>query len=312
MFTALTAFRFPAHARALFNDLDTALRSEAMKPLGPQEFITYGFLSPFSEDSEVLYQRIGESIRIVLGTEARVLPPKAIERALQSRVKQIEARDGRSLGAKARKQLKEDIIFEMIPKAFTKLTRLTAFVDLATGTLFVDTGTQKAAENVVSALRRALGSFPAVPVNPTTSPRFLMTGWIAGEAVPACFTIAEEAELRDPADRGAVIKVQRQELQSEEIQHHLQLGKQCVRIGLIYQGQATFVLDEALVVRKLKLTDVAFEKLSDHHDFSDHAAEIDARFALFSGLINRLAAELFTTFGVDAPQAFAEPQRKAA
>lgn len=310
-FTALTAFRFPAHLRNLFDDLDTALRAEAIKPIGPQEIATYGFVSPFGDESEVLHQRIGDSILIVLGHEERILPPKAVDRALRTRIKEVEEREGRSLGARARKRLKEDVVFEMIPRAFTKHTRLSAMVDLRSGTLFVDTGSRKAAENVVAALRRAFGSFPALPLNMTTSPRSVITGWIAGETLPERFAIGDEAELRDPVDRGAVIKAQRQELQSEEIAKHLQSGKQCVRIGLAYDERATFVLDEALVVRKLKLTDVAMEQLS-HDDISDRAAELDACFALFSGLVTRLAADLFTTFGVDTPEAFTETMRKAA
>lgn len=310
-FTALTAFRFPTDLRDRFEDLDALLQAERLKPIGPQELATHGFVSPFGDRSQALHHRVGDSLLITLGTEERILPPKAIERALRERVEEAEKREGRTLGARARRQLKAEVISDMIPRAFTKHARLSAYLDLASGTMFVDTATRKAAEKVVSALRSALGSFPATPLNIACAPREILTGWVAGEPTPTRFAIGDEAELRDPVQQGAVIKAQRQTLHSDEIQPHLQAGKKCVRIGVSYDDRLTFVLDDALVVRKLKLTDIANESLTQL-DADDLAAELDARFALFSALVNQLSADLFEVFAVSSATPLFDAQRKAA
>ena len=74
---------------------------------------------------------------------------------------------------------------------------------------------------MVSDVRQALGSFPALPLNAEVAPRSILTGWIAGDPLPDGLSLGDECELRDPVDHGAVIKCQHQELQSDEIAKHL-------------------------------------------------------------------------------------------
>jgi recombination associated protein RdgC len=310
-FTALTAFQFPIEFCARFEEVDEALAQDALKPIGPQELVTYGFVSPFGEGSEVLHHRIGNRILVALGTEERVLPPKAVDRALRTRLQEIEQREGRVVGARERRRLKDEVVFEMIPRAFTKFSRLQAYIDLDTATLYVDTASRKAAENVVSAIRRAYGTFPALPLNIASAPRQILTGWVSGEPTPARFAVGDEAELRDGVERGAVIKAQRQELHADEIHRHIEAGKQCVRIGLCHDDRLTFVVDDTLAIRKLKVTDLAVEAL-DQRETESAAQELDARFALMSGLISNLAKDLFAAFEVQPAGSAPHTLKKAA
>jgi recombination associated protein RdgC len=92
-------------------------------------------------------------------------------------------------------------------------------------------------------------------------------------------------------DQGAVVKVQRMELQSDEIGKHLESGKQVTRLALNLDDHVSFVLGEDLVVRKFKLLDGAVDQL-ESTDRDDIRAELDARFALMSGEVKRLFAVL--------------------
>jgi recombination associated protein RdgC len=140
---------------------------------------------------------------------------------------------------------------------------------------------------VVSELRRALGSFPALPLNAEVAPRSILTGWLAGEALPEGLALGDECELRDPVDRGAVVKCQRQELGAEEIGKHLEAGKQCVRLALTLDDHLSFVLGDDLVVRKLKFLDGAVEGL-ENSERDSLEAELDVRYALMAGELGRL------------------------
>ena len=139
----------------------------------------------------------------------------------------------------------------------------------------------RTAENVVSEIRHALGSFPALPLNAEVAPRSVLTGWIAGEPLPDGLSLGDECELRDPIDQGAVVKCQRQELQSDEIAKHLEAGKQVTRLALTLDDHVSFVLGEDLVVRKFKLLDGAVDQL-ESTERDDLRAELDARFALMA------------------------------
>ena len=104
-------------------------------------------------------------------------------------------------------------------------------------------------------------------------------------------SLGDECELRDPTDSGAVVKVQRMELQGEEIGKHLEAGKQVARLALTLDDHVSFVLGEDLVVRKFKLLEGAVDKL-ESTDREDVAAELDARFALMAGELKRLFSVL--------------------
>src|SRR5690606_26957112 len=207
------------------------------------------------------------------------------------KVAEIEEKEGRKLGGKARKRLKDDLLHELLPRAFVKTSRTDALLDLEHGFLAVDASSRKTAEMVASEIRRALGSFPAIPPNAEVAPRSVLTGWIAGEPLPEGLSLGDECELKDPADNGAVVKCQRQELQSDEIARHLEAGKQVTRLALVLDDHVSFVLGEDLVVRKFKLLEGAVDAL-ESTERDDLHAELDARFALMSGELKRLFAVL--------------------
>ncbi|SKA22730.1 recombination-associated protein RdgC [Novilysobacter spongiicola] len=288
-FRNLTFFRFPATTK--LDDLDAGLEQCQLKPVGPLELSSRGFVSPFGRDSEVLAARQGESIWITVGGEDRLLPGSVVNDMLARKLAEIEQKEGRRPGGRTRKRLKDELITDLMPRAFIKPSRTDALLDLENGTVVIDTSSRKTGENVCSEIRRALGSFPALPLNAEVAPRSILTGWISGEPLPDGLSIGDECELRDPVDQGAVVKVQRMDLHSDEIARHLETGKLVTRLALNLDDHVSFVLGEDLVVRKFKLLDGAVDQL-ESTDRDDVRAELDARFALMSAEVKRLFAVL--------------------
>lgn len=290
-FRNLTFFRFPTGIGASFDDIQARLAECALKPVGPQEIMSRGFVSPFGRDHDALTLRIGDALWLTLGGEDRLLPGSVVNEMVGQKLAEIEAKEGRRLGGKARKRLKEDVVHELLPRAFVRPMRLNASVDLEHGFIAIDSSSRKAAETLSSELRHALGSFPALPLNAETSPRAVLTGWISGEPLPHGLELGDECELKDSLEKGAVVKCQRQELQGEEIKKHLESGKQVTRLALVLDDHLSFVLGEDLVVRKLKFLDGAVESL-ENTERDSLAAELDARYALMSGELKRLFSVL--------------------
>lgn len=288
-FKNLTFFRFPTTHD--FSQLDELLPEAALKPVGPMELSSRGFISPFGRDAEALSHRINDSIWLSIGGEDRILPSAVVNDLLAKKLAEFEEKQGRRPGSRMRKQMKDDLVQELLPRAFVKPSRTDAMLDLEHGFVAVDTSSKKTGENVVSEIRRALGSFPALPLNAEVAPRSILTGWIAGEPLPDGLSLGDECELKDALDGGAVVKCQRQELQSDEIAKHLEAGKQVSRLALNLDDHVSFVLGEDLTVRKLKLLDGAVDSL-ENTERDDLRAELDARFALFSGEVKRLFAVL--------------------
>lgn len=296
-FRNLTLFRFPTSTK--LDDLDAGLQECALKPVGALELSSRGFVSPIGRDGEELLQRQGDAIWLTVGGEDRLLPGAVVNDMLARKLEQIEQTEGRKPGGRTRKRLKDELITELMPRAFIKPSRTDALLDLEHGIVVVDSSSRKSAENVASEIRRALGSFPAMPLNPEIAPRSILTDWLAGEPLPDGLTIGDECELRDPAEQGAVVKVQRMDLDNDEIAKHLETGKQVTRLALTLDDHVSFVLGEDLVVRKFKLLDGAVDEL-ESTDHDDVRAEMEARFVLMSGEVKRLFAVLQSAFKLSA------------
>ena len=299
-FRNLTLFRFPTTLD--FSQLDELLPEMQLKPVGTLELSSRGFVSPFGRNEPELSHRVGEALWLTVGGEDKILPSAVVNDLLGKKLAEIEEKEGRKPGGRTRKRIKEDLVHELLPRAFVKPSRTDALIDLEHGFVAVDSSSRKNSEEFVSQIRGALGSFPALPLNAEVAPRNILTGWIAGEPLPEGLALGEECELKDAMEGGAVVKCQHQDLQGDEIAKHLEAGKQVTRLALTLDDHLSFVLGEDLVVRKLKFLDGAVDQL-ENTEREDLRAELDARFALLSGEVKRLFVVLESAFKLSKAEA---------
>lgn len=271
------------------------LQACTLKPVGALELSSRGFVSPYGLGETDLAVMHGNFVWITVGGEDKILPPAAVNRKLEAKLLEIERNEGRRPGSRTRKRIKEDLVHEMLPHALVKPRRTDAFLDLKRGVIVVDTASRRVAESVVSELRHALGSWPALPLNAEVTPRSVMTGWVAGQSLPDHLVLGDSATLKEAADSGASVKLQHQDLQGDEIAKHLEAGKQVSRLGLYYEAGIGFTLDEDLTLRRLQYGEELTSQL-ENTEREDLRAELDARFVVMSagiaGLFDVLEAAL--------------------
>src|SRR6185437_10953359 len=90
-FRNLTLFRFSPALAASLTDLETALARHALRPCGPLESVTRGFVSPFGPESDALSHRIGDAILFTLGAEEKLLPSAVLNAELGIRLRKAAA-----------------------------------------------------------------------------------------------------------------------------------------------------------------------------------------------------------------------------
>ncbi len=236
-----------------------------------------------------------------MGGEDKLLPTAVINDELSRRIQKIVEEEARKIGGRERKRMKDDVLNELLPRAFVRTSRMSAYADKKNGWLVLDTSSRKSAENTLTQVREALGSFPAVPLAPEESPRTLMTDWVTSGDLPAGLSLGDECELRDPATAtGAIARCRRQDLETEEIREHLRNGKQVFQLGLVFDDRISFVLGEDLILRKLRFLDVVLDGMGDSHESA--AAEMDANFALMGLEFERLLGKLEEWFKLPRPE----------
>jgi len=299
-FRNLTLFRFSEHAAKSLKSLDDKLGELPLKPCGPLELSSQGFISPYGRNEQALSHQVGQFALLTLGREDRLLPASVVNDELSARLRKITEKEHRKVGSKERKRLKEDILTDFLPRAFIRLSKLHAYLAVKTGWLVLDTASRKAAEEALSRLREALGSFPAVPMAAEESPRALMTDWVLHGKLPKGLALGDECELRDPAETGAVVRCRRQDLETDEVREHLKSGKQVFQLGLIFEDRIGFSLGEDLTVRKLRFLDQVQDELGET-DRDSGLAELDAVFALMTLELERLLEKFEAWFGLPRP-----------
>jgi recombination associated protein RdgC len=299
-FRNLTLFRFSAAVAKSLKSLDADLGEKRLRACGAIELATRGFISPYGRAEEALVHRVGGFALVSVGCEDKLLPSSVINEELATRLQKITEKTGKRIGARERKRLKEEVLSDLLPRAFIRLSKRNAYLDMENGWLVVDTAARKQAEETVSQLREALGSFPATPMAAEESPRALMTDWLAHGKLPAGLSLSDECELRDPAESGAVVRCRRQELETDEVREHLKCGKQVFQLGLVFEDRLSFTLGEDLVVRKLRFLDVIQDALGDNEK-ENAIAELDAVMALMTLELQRLYTQLEKWFGLPRP-----------
>ncbi|WP_233171996.1 MULTISPECIES: recombination-associated protein RdgC [unclassified Dyella] len=295
----LILYRFSNAVSDDLQRLSEVAPENALRELGPLETSASGFVSP-ARGGDLLHQVNGNPL-LAIGTDSRLLPTPILNREVDKKVLKLEAAEGRTIGGRERRRLRDQVRDELLPSVLINHSRTFAWMDRGRGFACIDTAGKKSAEEVLKKVREALGSFPAVPLAPTNPVRVLLTSWLAGAELPADFTLGDECELRDPATTtGAVWKGRRATLDSEEVREHLRAGKQVSQLGLCFKARIEFVIDENLVLRKIRFTEVALGDL-DNTSAGDAVSELDAQFALFQGEIGELLDALDTIFGLPRP-----------
>jgi recombination associated protein RdgC len=300
-FRNLTLFRFSESTAKTLKTLESKLAEQVLRPCGPLELARHGFISPYGRTEETMAHRVGNYILVTVGHEDRLLPSSVINEELASRLKKITEKESRKIGSKERKRLKEEILTDFLPRAFTRLSKLNVYLANKAGWLVIDSASRKAAEEAVSLLREAMGSFPAVPLAAEESPRAMMTDWLIRGKLPEGLVLGDECELRDPAETGAVVRCRRQDLETDEVREHLKSGKQVFQLGLIFEDRIGFTLGEDLTVRKLRFLETVQEELGDSSHESA-IAELDASFALMTLELERVLTKLEQWFGLPRPK----------
>ena len=299
-FRNLTLFRFSKSSAKSLKTLEAKLDNHRLRPCGPIELATQGFISPFGRDEETMLHEVGHFRLLTSAREDKLLPTSVVNEELRARLQKIAEKEGRPVRSKERKRLKDEVLTDLLPRAFVRLSKLNAYLDTENGWMAIDTASRKAAEGGVSLLREALDSFPAAPLAAEESPKALMTDWLARGKLPAGLALSDECELRDSAEAGAIVRCRRQDLETDEIREHLKSGKQVSQLGLVFNERLSFTLDEELVVRKLRFLDLVQNELGDV-DRESAAAELDACFALMTLELDQLFQRLEEWFGLPRP-----------
>ncbi len=280
-------------------DIEKLLSEHLFTPCGSTEMSHFGWVNALGKHGQTIVHSVNGNHLLCARKEEKILPAPVIKDMLDEKIALLEADQSRNATKKEKEQFKEDIIFELLPRAFSRITDTHAYINAEANLIVINTSSRSKAEDFLALLRKALGTLPVTSVSPERAPDEIMTDWLTEANLSENFQLGLEAEFHAVGDDGAVVRVKNQELDSDEIKAHLDADKFVVKLALEWDDALSCILCDDLAIKRLKFFDVLHEQNEDI-DKDDVVARLDADFALMAGEINRFIGDLLNEFSVKA------------
>ena len=289
--------------------LERVLQKGRFVPCGPTQPESSGWVPPRGNKSKVLAEIIGGHLILKLCTEKRAVPSSAIKSAVDERVERYKAETGNErVPAKVKKDFKEEVLLDLLPRAFSKRANTLLWLDPKGRMLVVDAGSLAGADRIVSSLLAALldvpGAGPALDlqmVQTQTSPAASMSHWLSTREAPWRFTVDRDCELKASDEQKSSVRYARHTLEIDEVAQHIAAGKVPTQLALTWNERVSFVLTEAGQLRKLKMLDVVVKEAEDAKGKDDD--NFDANAAILTGELSQLVPDLLEALGGEAEAA---------
>jgi recombination associated protein RdgC len=298
--------------------LEHALQAARFVPCGPTQPESYGWVAPRGNKSLALVESVGGQVILNLCTEKRALPASAVKAAVDECIEKYKKETGHErVGAKVKKQFKEEVMLDLLPRAFSKRSSTMVWLDTANKLLVVGTGSLTGADKVVTCLLDALSAVPGSrpaggfkPVQTHMSAAASMSQWLASREAPFNFTVDRDCELKTPDDQKSTVRYSRHTLEIDEVPQHIAAGKVPTQLALTWNDRLSFVLTESAQLKKIQLLDVVLDGVrengADDDGFDTDAAIITGELsALIPDLLGALGGEIGTEAEMEPAAALA-------
>jgi recombination associated protein RdgC len=296
-FRNLIVYQFIESPEWDLSALSEALESDRFSHCAPQDQSTLGWVAPMGDNFDELVHSGSGMFLLSARREERVLPATVVREALHEKCLEIEKREERKVGRKQKTEMKDELIFTMTPRAFTRSTRIMGLIMPEQNLLVIDSSSRPRAEDWLTLLRQSLGSLEVKPIETEQSISGEFTAWLKGTTpLPASLSLGEECLLQSPEESRSKVHCRGQDLGGDEVGTHLKAGKYATRLELSWNDSLSFVMNEAAEIKRLSFSDTTVEQ-AYLEGASDTASEFDAAFTLMSLELSNFLPKLIDTFG---------------
>jgi recombination associated protein RdgC len=295
MFKNVIIYRIDQWERPTVAELETRLDAARFVECGASQSESLGWVEPRGEKHGPLIESVAGQWILKLCTETKAVPGGAVKSQLEARLDKIEQDTGRRPKGKAAKELKEDIVQELLPRAFPKRGNTPIWIDLERSLVVIGAGSSKKADRIVTLLTELLaGGIRLDLVQTQMSASTAMAEWLSTKEAPPGFTIDRECELKQPDSEKSLVRYARHTLDIDEVGEHIKQGKLPTQLALTWDNRVSFVLTENFAIKKIKLLDVVLEG-KEPAGKGDN--DFDADVAIATGELGKLLPDLVEALG---------------
>ncbi len=302
---------YVAHLPSVSN-LNRHLQEAAFTPIGSQAMSTQGW-APHPVTQQWVAPFHG-GFCLTLRYDYKLLPADVIKKELAARIAEVQKQEGRPVGRRERAELKDEVTFTLLPRAFTKTKLIHAYYDPETHILVVPETSAKWADALISALIHSCGSVKTETVHVsamsdglTARLRQVVAEEFREHLPPAFapFQIGDYAQLKQDGNRKITWDVSNLDDVAGGIREALDTGAQVERLELFTNAESglsvVFKLTKDFVIQSIgfedsESDDLEFDNPEDHWE---HEASV--QFLQVRGVIEELI-DLFGYTPKEAPE----------
>jgi recombination associated protein RdgC len=296
LFKNLIVYRIAAGWSVSAAQMEASLEKARFVECGATQPLSVGWVEPRGVAHGPLAEVVTGQLLLKLATEQKVLPGTVVKRRVDEMAAQIEKTTGRQPGKKQKKELKEDAVLELLPQAFTKQAAINVWIDAQRMLLLIEASSPARADEVVTLLVKCFEGISIRHIATVESAVVAMTRWLATGEPPAGFTVDRECELKSADEMKSVVRYARHPLDTDEVRRHVAEGKLPTKLALTWQGRVSFLLTDAMQIKKIAFLDGVFE---GSQPGKDEAFDADA--AIATGELRQLIPDLIEALGGEQP-----------
>lgn len=303
-FRNLVLYRLPCGWSLSASQLEEKLGTRTLQPCGALEMLSRGWIA--AAPSGRLVHALGQQYLIALGVEQKLLPASIVRQEALRRAKLKEDSQGFPVGRRQMRELKQQVTEQLRVRALSRQRSTRAWIDPEGGWCVVDAASPGKAEELIDTLRDTLGSFAVQFVQTRRSAHSSMAAWLTHGGAPGRLALDQDLTLVTADGTKSTVRYTRHALDLREVRSHLDAGKYPAQLGLCWNDRVAFLLTEKLAIRRVQFLDLEPDAQQQAAGPAiDPLEKFDADFALMTGELTPLLAEVVESLGGEMPIAAA-------
>lgn len=284
-FKNIRVYRLSAPLTMDASALEQALAEFKFTPCTNQEAVRVGFSYALHPSIKHYCHHQTDRWFFAVKRQEKVLPAAVINEELQPKLELAAENAGRSLSKKEKQAIKEELIQSLLPRAFSRSSLTQGYYDAKQQILVINASSAAKAEELLSLLRKALGSVPALPWLDQHKLSQQLQSWLQQQELPTGFVLGSEVELKAPDEEGAKVKFSNHLLSTDEVQMHLQ-DKLVTRISVVAGNGVQMTVCDDGGIKQLKFPDTILTQ-NDELGWDDLLQRLDTDLLLMAESLNQ-------------------------
>jgi recombination associated protein RdgC len=232
-------------------ELEPQLSEQALTPCPAHARMSFGW--KILENHEFSLNIHGYSL-IVFGKEERILPPAVIQHLLHQKMSEMNQQRGYPVKRHEKQQLKQDIEFNLLPKAFCVQKKQAVLFDKKNRRLFIESTSPQQIDLIISLIHKTIGQ--NIEIKPTALPEDLTELWLKWlsepSSLPHFLSFSDRMQWVDSDNQRKQVKLQGYDWQEDSTIEWLEKGLIPQEISFIWRDLLQFTLSPNFIFKRVQ------------------------------------------------------------